>query len=542
MTTLSTHDTKRGEDVRARISVLSEIPDRWADLVTSWTDRLRSPTGRWRTAVAGRRRRLAASTGSGCTPTRRRPHGRPGRRPGGSTPTSSSRRGCTRWSTPCYDDPRIAPELGRTGRRHPGRGWTNSLGAKLIQLTVPGVPDVYQGTELWENSLVDPDNRRPVDFEALSAAARPSGRTAACRRWRPTAPPSCWSPPARCGCAGIGPDLFTGYSRCTPPATPPSTWSRSTAAGRSPWPPGCRSACAPRAAGGTRAITLPDGSWHDVLGDGERRRGSDPGADDPATAIRSRCWSAGHDAGRTATAGPAPAGRFPASCRCGHRAASTVSAVVAGADLPMESDGAGWWSTTPALPGDGDDYGYASTAATRLPDPRSRRQPDGVHGPSRTFDPSAHVWADAAWTGRQLAGGVIYELHLGTFTPEGTLDAAVDKLDHLVALGVDFVELLPVNAFNGVHNWGYDGVLWYAVHEAYGGPAAYQRFVDACHARGLGGDPGRRLQPPRHQRQLPAGVRAVPARRAARTPGAIVGQPGRHRTRTRSAGTSSTTL
>jgi maltooligosyltrehalose trehalohydrolase len=108
-----------------------------------------------------------------------------------------------------------------------------------------------------------------------------------------------------------------------------------------------------------------------------------------------------------------------------------------------------------------------------------------VHGRSRTFDPRAHTWSDDGWTGRQLAGSVIYELHIGTFTPEGTLDSAIGRLDHLVALGVDFVEVMPVNAFNGEHNWGYDGVLWFAVQEAYGGPAAYQRFVDACHARGL---------------------------------------------------------
>ena len=81
---------------------------------------------------------------------------------------------------------------------------------------------------------------------------------------------------------------------------------------------------------------------------------------------------------------------------------------------------------------------------------------------------------------------MIYELHVGTFTPEGTLDAAIERLDHLVSIGVDLVELLPVNAFNGEHGWGYDGVAWFAVHEPYGGPAAYQRFVDACHAAGLG--------------------------------------------------------
>jgi maltooligosyltrehalose trehalohydrolase len=80
---------------------------------------------------------------------------------------------------------------------------------------------------------------------------------------------------------------------------------------------------------------------------------------------------------------------------------------------------------------------------------------------------------------------VIYELHVGTFTAEGSLDAAAARLGHLVELGVDAVELLPVNAFNGHHNWGYDGVFWFAVHEAYGGPAAYQRFVDACHAHGI---------------------------------------------------------
>ena len=81
---------------------------------------------------------------------------------------------------------------------------------------------------------------------------------------------------------------------------------------------------------------------------------------------------------------------------------------------------------------------------------------------------------------------MLYELHVGTFTPEGTLDGAAEKLDHLRSIGVDLVELMPVNAFNGTHNWGYDGVAWFAVSEAYGGPPAYQRFVDACHAAGLG--------------------------------------------------------
>jgi maltooligosyltrehalose trehalohydrolase len=161
----------------------------------------------------------------------------------------------------------------------------------------------------------------------------------------------------------------------------------------------------------------------------------------------------------------------------------------------MERDDEGWWTPAEPLPdsvgsangGFGEfDYGFLlDDSDTVLADPRSRRQPDGVHGWSRTFDPDEYVWSDQKWTGRQLAGGIVYELHIGTFTPEGTLTAAIERLDHLVELGVDFVELMPVNAFNGPHNWGYDGVLWYAVHEEYGGPLAYMQFVDACHQAGL---------------------------------------------------------
>ncbi|HET9648248.1 MAG TPA: malto-oligosyltrehalose trehalohydrolase [Microlunatus sp.] len=157
-------------------------------------------------------------------------------------------------------------------------------------------------------------------------------------------------------------------------------------------------------------------------------------------------------------------------------------------DIPMARDTGDWWQPTEPVPdfAVGEvDYGFSLDGGAPVADPRSRRQPYGVHGLSRTFDPGQHTWGDTTWTGRQLAGGVIYELHVGTFTPEGTLTAAIDKLDHLVALGVDFIELMPVNAFNGERNWGYDGVLWYAVQEEYGGPAAYQSFVDACHQRGL---------------------------------------------------------
>jgi maltooligosyltrehalose trehalohydrolase len=147
----------------------------------------------------------------------------------------------------------------------------------------------------------------------------------------------------------------------------------------------------------------------------------------------------------------------------------------------------GWWRASVDGAGPGTSYAFLiDDDETPLPDPRSRWQPDGVHGPSRLYDPTAFDWTDHAWTGRQLPGAVLYELHVGTFTPDGTFDAAVERLDHLVELGVDLVEVLPVNAVDGPWNWGYDGVGWYAVTENYGGPRAFQRFVDACHTRGLG--------------------------------------------------------
>ncbi|MFX4272196.1 malto-oligosyltrehalose trehalohydrolase [Propionibacteriaceae bacterium Y1685] len=168
--------------------------------------------------------------------------------------------------------------------------------------------------------------------------------------------------------------------------------------------------------------------------------------------------------------------------------ASTAGAPDEVIEMTRATDG--WWSVPDEVITryDGEvDYGYLlDDDETVLPDPRSRWQPEGVHGRSRTYDPQSFVWSDQAWTGRTVRGAVICELHIGTWTPQGTLDAAIERLDHLVELGVDFVELLPVNGFNGEHNWGYDGVAWFAVHHTYGGPAAYQRFVDACHARGLG--------------------------------------------------------
>jgi maltooligosyltrehalose trehalohydrolase len=153
---------------------------------------------------------------------------------------------------------------------------------------------------------------------------------------------------------------------------------------------------------------------------------------------------------------------------------------------PVERDGsAGWWRIdVDAKPGA--DYGFLlDDDDLVLPDPASRWQPDGVHKPSRRYDQQAFEWTDAGWPGRVLPGGVIYELHIGTFTAEGTFDAAIERLPHLVALGITHIEVLPVNSFNGEWNWGYDGVGWYAVHDPYGGPDGLKRFVDAAHGAGL---------------------------------------------------------
>jgi maltooligosyltrehalose trehalohydrolase len=165
--------------------------------------------------------------------------------------------------------------------------------------------------------------------------------------------------------------------------------------------------------------------------------------------------------------------------------AERVRIDVDGTVHPMRRAAGGWWRAEIDA-GPAARYGFLlDDDPAVLPDPRSARQPDGVHGPSavHALDPAG--WTDAGWTGRQLAGSVFYELHIGTFTPAGTFDAAIERLDHLVGLGVTTVQLMPVNAFNGIWNWGYDGVLWYAVHEAYGGPDGLQRFVNACHARRL---------------------------------------------------------
>jgi maltooligosyltrehalose trehalohydrolase len=161
-----------------------------------------------------------------------------------------------------------------------------------------------------------------------------------------------------------------------------------------------------------------------------------------------------------------------------------LSVVAGGETVELTRGPDGWWDG-PVLPA-GTDYALLlDDDPEPVPDPGSRWQPEGVHGSSRAYDQSAFDWHDADWRGRDLPGAVIYEMHIATFTPGGTFDSAIERLDHLVTLGVTHLEVLPVNGVNGTWNWGYDGVDWYAVHEPLGGPDGFKRFVDAAHGKGL---------------------------------------------------------
>jgi maltooligosyltrehalose trehalohydrolase len=151
--------------------------------------------------------------------------------------------------------------------------------------------------------------------------------------------------------------------------------------------------------------------------------------------------------------------------------------------LPMQRDGWGYWRAALSDAPPGTRYRYRIDGDER-PDPASRHQPEGVHGPSAVIDP-AFPWTDAAWFGIPLRDYVIYELHVGAFTPEGTFDAIIPQLPQLRELGVTAIELMPVVQFPGTRNWGYDGVYPYAPQHSYGGAAGLKRLVDACHARGM---------------------------------------------------------
>ncbi len=165
--------------------------------------------------------------------------------------------------------------------------------------------------------------------------------------------------------------------------------------------------------------------------------------------------------------------------------ARNVAVRIADASHPMQPSEGGWWKAGVAGAGPGTEYKFSIDGGDPIPDPRSPWQPYGVTGSSRILDHSAFNWTDRNWQPRPLSSAIVYELHIGAFTPEGTFRSAISRLDYLASLGVTHLELMPVNEFSGSWGWGYDGVDLYAPHHAYGTPDDLKALVDACHAKGL---------------------------------------------------------
>ncbi len=494
MTTLSTHDTKRQEDVRARLAVLAERPDDWAAQVGQWHERAVTlgVAGASVPAVDPDAEYLLWQTLVGAWPISGE------RLSGYLTKALREAKGRTSWTEPdeAYEaavlglatcalgDPELSRSIAAFVAGIAVDAAVNSLGAKLVQLTMPGVPDVYQGCELAALSLVDPDNRRPVDFarrrsflselelgrdlgdgdpDAFDRAKLlVTSRALRLRRARPRwFTGDCRPLAAAGGAAGHVVAFQRGGGAVTVATRLPAGLRRS---------------------GGWQdtALPLPRSGWR-LGGPADRRRvpGRYRPADRPDGPAARRAASSG---GRVTVQGDAAGSPL----RVWAPAAERVEAEVAGRPEPMSPQPGrpGWWSAQAAVT-PGTRYAFRLDGGEPLADPRSPRQPDGPHGASQAYDHAAFGWTDGGWRGAPLGGAVIYELHVGTFTPEGTLDAAIGRLDHLVSLGVTVVELMPVAAFPGQHNWGYDGIGLWAVHEPYGGPDALKRFVDACHGRGL---------------------------------------------------------
>jgi malto-oligosyltrehalose trehalohydrolase/4-alpha-glucanotransferase len=180
----------------------------------------------------------------------------------------------------------------------------------------------------------------------------------------------------------------------------------------------------------------------------------------PDGKIRFRVWAPGHELIRVAIDGRADT-------------------------APLVALQDGWHELITHHAEPGSRYWFVLPDGKRFPDPASRFQPEDVHGPSEVIDPSAYAWEDTEWRGRPWHEAVLYELHIGAFTPEGNFRAAVGKLDYLVSLGVTAIEIMPIGDFPGKRNWGYDGVLPYAPDSSYGRPEDFKAFIDAAHARGL---------------------------------------------------------
>ncbi len=165
--------------------------------------------------------------------------------------------------------------------------------------------------------------------------------------------------------------------------------------------------------------------------------------------------------------------------------AQSMDVVIHGTPAPMARIADGWWRLDRPDAGHGTDYAFRINGGIPFPDPRSPWQPQGVHSASRVYDQARFEWHDQRFQQRPLSAALFYELHIGTFTPEGTFEAAIERFDYLVELGVTHIEILPVAEFPGERGWGYDGVDLWAPHHTYGGPDGLKRLVDAAHQKGL---------------------------------------------------------
>jgi maltooligosyltrehalose trehalohydrolase len=165
--------------------------------------------------------------------------------------------------------------------------------------------------------------------------------------------------------------------------------------------------------------------------------------------------------------------------------ATSMAVQIGGKNYDMQAGDRGWWQASITEAEAGTDYFFVIDGGDPKPDPRSAWQPKGVNGPSRVVDHARFRWTDKNWQARPLASAIIYELHIGTFTPEGTFTAAIQKLPYLLELGVTHIEIMPVNEFSGPWGWGYDGVDLYAPHHQYGEPDDLKRLVNVCHEQGM---------------------------------------------------------
>ena len=493
MTALSTHDTKRGEDVRARIAVLAEIPEDVAALGDRQLLEL-APVARprLRRTCCGRRSSGAwpiDRRASACTPTPRRRCARPATAPRGPTPTRTTRRAVHAAVDAAFDDARV-----RRGRsRQSSPTWRRPAGAtrwppSWSQLTAARRPGRVPGQRAVG---AEPGRSRQPPRRSTSrcasdccplAAGRPRRRTR--RRAEAAA-----SRTGRCACVVTGRSCSTDVPAAR--AHGPRRRARARLRPRRAVAvaTGCPSASSAAAAGATTALDLPPARWVDLM------TGTVVAA--PAVAVADLLPTAGRAAGGGAAQprGTRPLRRLGAPTPR-ERAARPATGVV-----PMERGRrrTGGVRESRREPVGEVDYGFLlDDDDTPRPRPAVAAAAGGRARPLAGPSTRPHSrGATTAWTGRQLAGGVDLRAARRHLHPRGHARRGDRPARPPRRVGVDLVELMPVNAFNGEHNWGYDGVLWFAVHEPYGGPAALPALRRRLPARGLGVDPGRRVQPPR---------------------------------------------